>query len=179
IDQVGDPPARHQDLALELAQQHRTLVVQRLEHTELAGSQAVPLRVTGDQLAERRLRSREDHQELERLLFPGSGLKAVSYYLGSKHLITKIVFNHPRVNPCPAAPHRKLPTTSPAEPGAAGKKHGGSINSASMSRNSPPTTIPSILAYRQECGIASRTRSAARIVHDSGVAARQLPPYCS
>src|SRR5690606_28074763 len=146
VDQVGDSSTRDQDLPLKLTEQHRTLVMQSLEYPKLAAREAVALDVSRHQLTDRRLGPHQHHQELDSLLLLRGGPAALGDYIGSKHLSSKIVFHHLSVNPCPSPPHRKLPTSRSADPGAAGKKHCGSINSASINMNSPPLTIPSIRA---------------------------------
>lgn len=76
IDEVGDPSTRDEDLPLDLAQEHRSLVIERLESAELGAGQVVTGGVCTAVCFDRGVRSCEHDPKLQcRLLFGCSVLQ--------------------------------------------------------------------------------------------------------
>src|SRR5450759_959362 len=141
VHQEGDPAARHEDLPLHLAQQQRTLVVQRFHDGKLGDRDAVLLEVRLRPLGNGALRPREHHIQLERRCGGRIGrLGRAGGRVGRFHLSTKIT--RPRrgwpvggagrgahawwlTSGMPAAPH-PLPPGRPAVPPRAARACAGS-----------------------------------------------------
>src|SRR5688500_12723443 len=68
IDDVSDASTRYEDLPLKLAEQHRSLVIQRFQHTELRQRQSMRRDLLPCMCFHGGVRARQHDPELQRLI---------------------------------------------------------------------------------------------------------------
>jgi hypothetical protein len=94
IDQIGHAAARDQDVALELAEQHRALSAERLERTELSKCQVMPARMLGHPGLNQGMGPGQNLPELRGRVRTWGGSRTArplsAIHLGDKILVTEI-----------------------------------------------------------------------------------------